>query len=564
MTRTTDCLKCNFPRDEPKGNRVCKKCARLESQPKGSAHRGNITIISATGVQTVTEDFLPPARNPLAAFLDAPGPGPGEVALAVAQANTREAQQRNEEIKALTFIPPGAPSNTAEPSVTSEGAIPAATVVASPVAEVPTGKAENGDPPTSASDVTLPPDVVLPGASLASTLPVTIADRGHSPFGGSRAKQFMNCTGSTTLIQQLGLTEDDTESEYSKEGTQAHALVAWCLEHEIDAAWVLEQDRKGGAHQMWSLVKTEDAPHVQSYIDYVRSRPGRRRYEVGFHRPELHDLYWGMIDAELIPVAGVQDHVLEIVDYKHGAGVYVPVQRNEQLMYYAAGCIMEDESFFPDEGVVRLTIAQPRIDWAPEPIRSWDTTVGGIKRWLREELLPAMNVKMLDLVLSLGPWCQFCPAKLVCRAMTELYKVFSMPGVEPLAMSDEQLGSEFSQAPLVRMRIKALEQEVLRRLMSGGKVPFAQLEKGKTDRVWKPDAPLVLTFPGAAYTEPKLRSPAQIEALPGGKEFVAAWAFQPEAPLRVGLAGGKPAVQLPSPEERYGDAVQYLVANKTA
>jgi len=546
--RTTDCLKCNFPRDEPKGERVCKKCGRLESQPKGSVHRGSITIVGQTDVQAVVLD-------PLAAFLPPPSVEPQPDPPAYVQGVTAAVAAIER-----AAAPLSAPSNTAAPGVTNEGATPAATAAAPPAGSLAEYSA---DPPTVAGGDTLPAGAASPASPSASTLSAPIAEsekpqRGHSPFGGSRAKQFMNCTGSTALIQQLAV--DPEETEYSLEGTQAHALAALCLENDVEAWATLTSEA-----DKYPLVKLEDAPYVQAYVDYVRSRPGHRQFEKGFHRPELHELYWGSIDAELIPVAGVQLHVLEIVDFKFGAGVFVPVERNEQMMYYAAGTIMEDPDFYPDEGVVRLTVAQPRITWAENPIRSWDTTVGEIKRWLHEECLPAMNVRMQDLVLSLGPWCQFCPAKLVCRAMTELYKRFSQPGDEPLAMGDEALGTEFANVAYVKMRIKAVEQEVLRRLMDGKAVPLTQLERAKTERVWKPDAPVVISFPGAAYEEPKLKSPAQIEKLPGGKEFVATYAYTPEGGLKAAVAGsGKPAVVIAPPEERYAGAAAALFANKTA
>ena len=479
MTRTTDCLKCNFPRDEPKGERVCRKCGRRESQLKGAAHR------------VVVDD-------PLAAFL----PPLHEMAEALVQRYDDAEKLYEKRIEALMS-------------------------------------------PRALSEYPLDP------------LPPVAAEKpqGHSPLGGSGAKRWMNCTGSTALIRQLDAVDDD--SEYSREGTQAHELAAWCLDNNADAHVVL-----GGFSDKYPLVKLEDAPYVQQYIDYVRSRPGRKRFEVPFHRPELHEFYRGVVDAECTPMMG--DLVLEIIDYKHGAGVYVPVDGNPQGLYYAAGVLMEDEGFYPDDGVVRITIVQPRLTWMGEPIRSWDTTVGEIKRWLREECLPAMNVRTQDMVLSLGEWCQFCPAKLVCRAMTEVYRRFSGASPEPLAMSDEALGAEFDMVRYVKMRAKAVEQETLRRLMEGHAVPLAQLGRGRSDRVWKDENVVTSHWKEQAY-EAKLRSPAGIEKLPGGKEFVAEWAYQPEAPLiAVPASSGRPAVQLPSPEERYGDASQYLVANKHA
>lgn len=361
----------------------------------------------------------------------------------------------------------------------------------------------------------------------AGPAPSSVVLPPHSRLGASSAKRWMNCSGSPALISQIKIV-DEVDPDYRAEGTQAHELASHCLDNEIDAWEALGN---------YPLLKFEDVGCVQEYLDYVRSRPGRRDVEIRMHRPELHELFYGTIDCALVPVTGQHGLVLEIVDFKFGQGVYVSAERNEQLMYYALGYIMDDPDFFPNDGVVRLTISQPRMTWA-DTIRSWNTTIGELKRWLYEELLPAMRRQADELVFSLGSWCQFCPAKLVCPAMSEAYRVFQGQPVEALTtMTDEALGERYVLSASVRQYLTALQNEVHRRLMGRGTVPGAKLVRQRTDRAWKEgaeEAAMPIYGPDR-LTVPKMLSPAVMEKLPGGKEFVAEWAFTPEGGFTVAL-----------------------------
>jgi hypothetical protein len=240
--------------------------------------------------------------------------------------------------------------------------------------------------------------------------------------------------------------------------------------------------------------------------------------------------------------------------------VYVEAENNEQLMYYACMAIMERPVDFDDTDRVELTICQPRVAWA-EPVRSWRTTVGELKAWLYDVLLPAMRLEAQDMHLQMGEWCRFCSAKLVCPAMSQAFSAFAGTTIELAALSDEVLGRDYALTATVKMRIKAIEQEVFRRRMEGVEVPGTKLVLQKTDRVWKDDAPLVDRWGAAAYAEAKLLSPAALEKLPEGKAFVSEWAYKPEAGYTVALADDPRAAVVPrTPEEKYGDPTKFLDA----
>lgn len=403
----------------------------------------------------------------------------------------------------------------------------------------------------------LPPLAVIEMPTVVSSEPTVECLPEHSPLGGSGAKRWMNCPGSTVIINRLGLVGD--ESDHASYGTLAHSIAQACLEREVDA---------------WEIVgeypdfKPEDAVYVQTYIDYVRSRPGRKRFEVFHHRPELHRYMYGQIDAEIVPITGVDDPglVLEIVDLKFGEGQYVEVEGNEQGKYYACLVIMEDPDFFPDDGRVRITICQPRHTWAGPAIRSCEMTVGELKGWLHLELLPAM--KREELSFEMGEWCRFCPAKLFCPAMQDAFETAATQaafGDESKLgdLSDDDLSGRFAKAPFVRMYLKAIEAEVYKRLMDRRPIPSAKLVPGKSDRVWKDGAEdrARQVFGRLAYTEPRLLSPAQLEKLPAGANFVSEWAYKPEAGYVVASADDKRTGVTPkSGAELFSNTLKHLDA----
>lgn len=366
----------------------------------------------------------------------------------------------------------------------------------------------------------------------------------HSPLGASSAERWMNCPGSVALIQALGPQED--EPEYREEGTRAHALAADCLNRGLDC-WEAMADHP--------LATSEMSDAVQTYLDYVRGIIGdersRRYVELGVSHQEFHPQMFGTLDYAFLHHHA--DGRSEFVDYKHGVGVVVDVEDNPQLKYYAFALLNGEQwpvdlPRVPDDHRIRLTIAQPRA-WM-EPIRSWDTTAGAIREWATTELHGAME-KAGEATFKLGEHCRFCPAKLVCPAMRKLGADAAMAGYavqadpEGLALCDDAwVGQWYGRLNELKMFVKAITDETARRLNAGAAVPGAKLVHAKVDRVWKEGAATALEVFGDAAWEPrKLLSPAKVEALPGGKEFVAEYSQKPEAGLTVAPESDKRTAQ---------------------
>ena len=337
----------------------------------------------------------------------------------------------------------------------------------------------------------------------------------HSPLGASSAERWMNCPGSVRLINllQTGEPQVEDDPDWRRDGVQAHDLAALCLNDRIDTWEAVDTER-------FSELTPDMMDAVQTHLNYVRSRPGAKLVELRMHRPEFHDMMYGTTDAAVL-----DPERLEVIDYKHGIGIVVEVENNPQIMYYAYMIIDELGSAWHDDAPITLTIVQPRVTWR-EPIRSWQTTVGHIRQWATDTLLPAMVRVTTDAYLDTGDHCRFCPAKLICPAMLAVgSRVAGIADVK--ALSEPVLAELLTKVPVLKMLTKALTEEAKRRMITErGKLPGWKVVQAIADRVWKDTAPVADTY-GFKPQEPL--SPAAVEKLEGGKEFVAEWAFRPNA-----------------------------------
>lgn len=361
--------------------------------------------------------------------------------------------------------------------------------------------------------------------SQSLSLTPTSALPAHSPLGASSAKRWMTCTGSVTLINLLnasaraeGYEYEPEDPDWRRDGIQAHELAAHCLNASIDT-WEADPVQ-------WPALTVNMMQAVQVYLDFVRSIRGynQRFVEFKLHRSEFHEQCFGTVDCAL------QDRKwgLHVIDYKHGIGILVEVENNLQLMYYAF-MVIDELDDFNDEEPVTLTIVQPRMSWIEggKP-RSWTTTVGYIKTWANEVLKPAMVRTSVERYLSTGEHCRFCPAKAICPGFLAVAnKARQLTIAEVKAMSDEVLAACLADIAVIRMAPKMLMDEARHRTINQAAViPGWKLVPALADRMWKDGAPVADKY---GFQPQKIKSPAQVEDLEGGKEFVAEWAFRPDA-----------------------------------
>lgn len=363
----------------------------------------------------------------------------------------------------------------------------------------------------------------------------------HSKYGASSAHRWLNCPGSIQLSETV---PPQGGSKYALEGTAAHMLGEICLLNSEDAQGYLDTEilLSDGARYP---VSQDMIDAVQIYVDYVQKRAklGELFIETRFSLDFIHEGMFGTNDA------CVYSHtlgMLEVIDYKHGAGIAVSPEDNTQLAYYGLGAANIHDLHPNSE--IKLTIVQPRA--AGEAIKSWVTTVGYLEKYAKTLKKGVKACKAKNPKLAEGSWCRFCPAQAVCpqlekKALEVAKAEFSgskiiLPEPDNLKPVDIKRILDFSS--VLTSWLKSVEGYAANELESGRPVDGYKLVKKRANRKWIGDTidlerglkdAICDAFPGdmrataKIYTKPKLKSPAQLEKLLD-KKLVASFCESPD------------------------------------
>jgi hypothetical protein len=320
----------------------------------------------------------------------------------------------------------------------------------------------------------------------------------HAVLGASSAYRWMNCPGSVALSEKL----PDVPSAYAAEGTAAHEAG----EKILRTHWYINPNTKGlvnrdghtPVHQINGIdVTYEMLDAVQAYVDYCRQHT--QNTSTGFlleHRFSLDML------GPPAPMYGTADFIayhpgewIEVVDYKHGAGIAVDVEDNPQLRYYGLGayCALYERGH--RFKTVRMTIVQPRAPHSQGPIRTTEMPVEDLLDWGFDLMAAAAKTLDPDAPRVTGKQCRFCKALAQCptaaaqatsMAQTE-FPVESLPLV-----TDEGLASLMDAIEdWVSAWVKAVELELFNRMEAGSTMPGWKLVPKRAQRKWTDEAAFV-------------------------------------------------------------------------
>lgn len=377
-----------------------------------------------------------------------------------------------------------------------------------------------------------------------------IKPEGHSPLGGSSMARAIACPGSVAL--SYGLDDEEIDDTFSLPGTAAHKVAETCLARGCDSwelvGYVFRDHALTRSKHLLSgdvLVNEEMANAAQVYLDRIRKqfpdlRPSNHGVEHFVHAPTIHPYFWMATDFYF---ADWDAKRLHIKDYKHGAGIVVEVERNVQQMFYACG-VLEDLDAWHLFDEVEIEVVQPRA-WHPDgPIRTWTVSVDDLLNWMEFELVPAMDRALVSRDTKAGQHCRFCPAAgRQCPAILAATEEFAEM-ISRLKLTDENAAKKLTAEQMSRfaaledmhkIAAKHVGRAIWGALQAGVKVEGRKLVNANVHREWKKGAKAALKrkFGEEAYEERALKTPAQVEALPGGKDFCARWAFKPPAGLTV-------------------------------
>lgn len=344
----------------------------------------------------------------------------------------------------------------------------------------------------------------------------------HSKLGASSAYRWINCPGSVKLSETVPAAPS---SDYALQGTAAHELAEVCL---LDGCNPRDLFEKGvPVTKNWDLIDEDMIEAVEVYVNYVRSRRGELSVETRFDLSHIEEGMFGTNDA------CVYDNmlgVLEVIDYKHGAGISVDPVENPQLAYYGIGAAKVYE--LHPNSTIKLTIVQPRA--SGEAIKSWTTTVDYLNKFAKVLKKAAKKTRTKDAELSEGSWCKFCPASAICpqlqkKSLEVAQAEFADDGAiilpQPESMDVIDIKKVLGFSDTLGSWLKAVETYAFNMLERGEKIDGYKLVKKRANRKWKFNEDQMVTelckavgledqhqlISNGFYSEPKLKSPAQLE-----------------------------------------------------
>jgi hypothetical protein len=374
-------------------------------------------------------------------------------------------------------------------------------------------------------------------------------DGGHSPVGGSVMHRVLACPGS--VLASHGVPEREP-GPWADEGSFAHLFAEMRLLRPLDATL-----REGWTHTDWpgQVVNTEMVYHIGRYVTYVSQIRNQLDGVLLVERKVdyTHLIRGGLGTGDVVVVGNGELH---IIDLKYGTGEVVEAEDNDQLLTYAAAEVHRLELLYDFDKVV-LHIVQPRR----EHFDKWETTVEVVHQH-------AQRIReVADLIVSDNPsfnpgekQCKYCPASPCQAQIDQLAKDFATFDNEEQVQASMVASflHVIERIPMYEKMFKIMQSKLEEELKQGKEYPQFKLVRGRAGtRAWAPELDEqeivnVLTEfvpdPTALYTDPSLKSPAQVEkelrTSKEGKAALAKLVVQPEGRITFAPASDKrPAVK---------------------
>lgn len=320
-------------------------------------------------------------------------------------------------------------------------------------------------------------------------------------------KRRLNCPGSDNLIASLPVTESQP-NRYAAEGTVAHTIGELCLRNGEEPSDYFGKKFKEDGFTFTCDQNMVDA--VTVYTDTVRQIIAEEE-AWGFNVQILVE-FWGSLKHLNVEgmEGGTSDLVLTIwdgeileriyvIDYKHGQGVEVFAEENDQALCYAEAVrngLKEKGHIIPEEVEIIIAICQPRIRSSNPVFKTWNITGLELDQYIKNKLVPGVLLSWQeDAPLTPGDeQCRFCDAKAVCPALNELtqevaiseFKDLVMPA--PNTLTKEQIKRIMDHADLIRSFIVAVEKYANELVNKGEQIEGYKLVRKTTHRKLTDDA----------------------------------------------------------------------------
>lgn len=321
----------------------------------------------------------------------------------------------------------------------------------------------------------------------------------HAELPPSSAERWKNCPGSVTLSKQF---PQDTTSAYAEEGTQAHAVAELKLRHangEINGANYTRKLNRLKKNEYWCGEMDEATDYYRDAVLEVLAGAGddaELMIEQHFSLDRYVPGCFGTSDAVVIG-----DDAINVIDLKYGKGVKVDAVGNSQLRLYGLGAASLFAGIY-DFTKVRMTIIQPRLDH----ISTEELPLEELLRWAVEEIRPAAEEALSGSERTkCGDWCQFCPAKAVCRTRAEYCLELARDDFrQPALLTAEEIGEVLRRAETIKKWAADVADYALQQALAGEHYDGWKVVEGRSNRKYADEIKVAETLKGAGFDEAML------------------------------------------------------------
>ena len=363
----------------------------------------------------------------------------------------------------------------------------------------------------------------------------------HSDIvGGSTAARRIGCPRSYALEQLV--PKDERGSEYAREGTTLHEIMAMVLRDGVeptemlpytftaaDGSWSFTVDR-----ELWDAKGEPALTAFDKFCALMEAEIGDDMHMLVERRVAVPGIPGAFGTSDIIGRCGGE---LFVMDWKFG---FKPVmaEENKQLMFYAAGALSTERTWITDELAddpttpVTLAIIQPlNTQSGKDIVQHWTTSVGDLAAYVAELKAAVADAQRDDAHIAKGPWCDFARCKTVCPlylnavgVLGEKLEALKARQAASNGSPDDRLdwGQRYAEllelAELADPLVAEIHAQAHAYAEQGGEIPGFGLEAKKAGaRSWAVDERLLKLFfkrhriKMDQWTERKLKSPAQIE-----------------------------------------------------
>lgn len=329
----------------------------------------------------------------------------------------------------------------------------------------------------------------------------------HARLSASASSRWLSCPPSLILEEKY----PDSESEYAREGTLAHAVAELkATKYFTKGIGPVKFKRAMDDFKKDEFWQDEINDYTTDYLNYIKtlfigmsSKPYvaiEKRVNYGSFAREG----FGTADCLMI-----QGNTLHICDLKYGKGVLVSAEHNTQLMLYALGAYQEYGFIYPIEKAV-LHIIQPRLD----NYSSWEISIDDLLSFGEEVKVKSELAWNGEGEFNAGSHCKFCRARATCRARAdENIKLSGFTKMLPAELSNEEVGKYLLMAQDIQAWVKDLEEYALTESLAGREVKGWKAVEGRSNRRILDEDGLAKELIYSGFDEAMIYKPRQLDSI---------------------------------------------------